>query len=72
MWEDELFCGIDPVVSLGGFPEPKMLGKRPESLLQLAAPNPINEIATTRDQMADLRDAHMMTRPHAKTPLAAK
>src|SRR5580658_9278110 len=62
----ELACGIDPVVSpRDEVLEPKTSPKRPESLLQLAAPNPINEMATTRGQKADRRDAHMMTRPHA-------
>jgi hypothetical protein len=61
----ELVCGIDPVVSARGeVLEPKS-PKRPESPLQLAAPKPINEMATIRGHKADRRDAHMMTRPHA-------
>jgi hypothetical protein len=62
----EVPCGIDPVVSLRDeLLEPKISEKRPESLLQLAAPSPINEMATNCGQTADRRDAHMMTRPHA-------
>jgi hypothetical protein len=57
---------IEPVTSLrgGGLSEPKVSLKRPVSL-QLAAPNPINEMATTRDQRADRRNAHMVTRSYA-------
>jgi hypothetical protein len=56
--------GIEPVVSLrGGLLEPK--SKRPESLLQLATPKPINETAAKRGQMADRRDALMILRPYA-------
>jgi hypothetical protein len=55
---------MEPVVSAcEALLEPKP--KRAESL-QLAAPNPINETATTRGQMADRRDAHMITRPHTQ------
>jgi hypothetical protein len=42
--------------------EPNISEKRPESLLQLAAPSPINEMATNCGQRADQRDAHMVTR----------
>jgi hypothetical protein len=58
---------MDPVVSLRDeLLEPKISDRRPESLLQLAAPKPINETATNRGHKADRRDAHiMMTRPHA-------
>src|SRR5208282_5601755 len=63
----EVPCGIDPVVSLRDeLLEAKISEKRPESPLQLAAPSPINEMATNCGQTADRRDAHMMTRPHAK------
>jgi len=56
-------CGIEPVVSpCDELFEPKIFEKRPESLLQLAAPNPINEMATNCGQKADRRDAHMVTR----------
>jgi hypothetical protein len=55
---------MEPVVSLCcALVEPK---KRSESV-QLAAPKPINEMATTRGQKADRRNAHMITRPHANT-----
>ena len=55
-------CGIEPVVSLRvELSEPKISEKRPESLLQLAAPRPINEMATTCGQTADLRNTHMVT-----------
>ena len=37
-------------------------------LVQLAAPNPINAMATTCGQTAELRDAHMITRSHATIP----
>jgi hypothetical protein len=54
--------GIAPVASLrGGLLEPK--SNRPESLLQLATPKPITETAAKRGQMADRRDALMMTSP---------
>jgi hypothetical protein len=54
--------GIEPVASLrGGVFEPK--SKRPESLLQLATPKPINETATKWGQRALGRDALMMTSP---------
>jgi hypothetical protein len=43
---------------------PKTSENRPESL-QLAAPKPINEMATTCGQKADRRHAHMLTCPHA-------
>ena len=66
MWPAGVLCGIDPVVSLREeLLEPKILEKRLESLLQLAAPKPIKETATNRGHKADRRDAHIMTCPHA-------
>jgi hypothetical protein len=59
---------MEPVTSPredGGLLDPKPSPKRPESALQLAAPNPINEMATTCGQMANRRDAHMVTHSHA-------
>jgi hypothetical protein len=52
---------MEPVVSARDelLLEEKISEKRPESLLQLAAPNPINETATNRGQTADIRDAHI-------------
>jgi hypothetical protein len=61
--------GIEPVVSLrGSLPEPKISEKRSESLLQLATPNPINATTTNCGPTASQREAHMVTRSHAKTP----
>lgn len=59
-------CGaIEPVTALLlALPVPEKSENRPESL-QLAAPKPINEMATTCGQTADRRHAHMMTCPHA-------
>jgi hypothetical protein len=60
MWLVGLVCGIEPVVSVREeLFELKTSEKRPESLLQLAAPKPINETATNRGQMAHRRDAFM-------------
>jgi hypothetical protein len=57
---------IEPVTSLcEELSEPKISEKRSESLLQLAAPNAINEMATTCGQKADRRDAHMVTHSNA-------
>src|SRR5271165_4000511 len=68
IWLACVVCGIEPVTSLredGGLLEPKPSLKRPESALQPAAPSPINEMATSCGQMADLRDAHMVTHSNA-------
>ena len=68
IWLAGAVCGIEPVTSPradGGLLEPKPSLKRPESALQLAAPKPINEMATSCGQMADRRDAHMVTHSHA-------
>lgn len=54
---------MEPVVSLRG-ELAKPLENRPESA-QLAAANPISEMATTCGQAADRSDAHMFTRSHA-------
>src|SRR5215469_17343035 len=55
----------EPVTSLCGLLEPKPSLKRPESALQLATPMPINEMATRCGQLADRRDAHMVTHSNA-------
>src|SRR5579862_537880 len=61
-----VLCGIDPVVSLREeLLKPKIFENRPASLLQPAAPKPINETATKRGHKADRRDAHIMISPHA-------
>ena len=66
-WPVGGLCGIDPVVSLcEALLEPKILEKRPASLLQLAAPKPINETATKRGHKAARRDAHMINHPPAR------
>jgi hypothetical protein len=67
-WLAGAVCGIEPVTSLceaGGVLEPNPSPKRPESALQLAAPSPINEMATSCGQMADRGDADMVTHSHA-------
>jgi hypothetical protein len=62
-------CGIEPVASLReALSEPKTSEKRPESLLQLAAPNPINAMTTNWGPTAERRNAHMVTRSHATLP----
>jgi hypothetical protein len=56
MRPDGFAAGSSRSTSLRDGPlEPQPSPKRPESLLQLAAPNPINETATKRGQMAHLR-----------------
>ena len=52
-------CGIEPVVSFCELLELKISPKRDVSPLQLAAPNPINETATSRHQWADRRNSDM-------------
>jgi hypothetical protein len=59
---------IEPVTSLRDELSELKSEKRPESLVQLPAPNPINAMATTCGQTAEPRDAHMMTRSHATIP----
>ena len=56
------------VAARGAVSEAEDPEKRPESLLQPAAPRPINATATTCGQTAERRDAHMITRPHATLP----
>src|SRR5271169_7119353 len=66
---------IEPVTSLraaGREFEPKPSLKRPESPLQLATPMPINEMATSCGQLADRRDAHMVTHSNAIQGRATK
>src|SRR6185503_4615616 len=65
--------GIEPVASREELlSEPKMSDRRPESLLQLAVPNPINAMTTTRGPRAERRNAHMVTRSHATVASANK
>jgi hypothetical protein len=62
-------CEIEPVVSLREeLSELKTSVKRPESLLQLAAPNPINAMTTNCGPTASRRSAPMGTRSHATLP----
>src|ERR1700679_2686602 len=67
---------MEPVTSLRaagcGLLEPKPSWKRPESALQLATPSPIKEIATSCGQLADRRDAHMVTHSNAIQGRATK
>src|SRR5579862_7960629 len=72
MRPDGARCATEPVTSERvALSEPNMSENRPESV-QLAAPNPINEMATTCGHRADRRDAHMVTRSQATNARSTK
>jgi hypothetical protein len=65
-------CRLEPALALrAALSEPIKLDNRSVSV-QLAAPNPINEMATTCGQMAHRSDAHMVTRSNATKVTATK